>query len=72
MSIVSTAVEIGSADARGRHNVIERHTDHLGIVHQVVYLAPAGADTAAIAATRAVQIAEDLAAAEASALIEAD
>jgi hypothetical protein len=39
MSIVST---VGHAQIDGRHYVEELHTDHLGVVHRVEYLAAVG------------------------------
>lgn len=72
MAIVSTAINAGHEQIDGRRYVEELHTDHLGVVHSIEYLAAADADTAAIAAAHAVQIAEDMAEAEAAALLERD
>ena len=72
MPIVSSAaiIDAHTQQGGGRY-VIERHTDDAGVVHQVgPYLAPDGFDTAARLAARATQIDEQLAEAEARALID--
>ena len=56
----------------GRRYVEEIHTDHLGVAHRVEYLAAVGADTDAIAAARAIQIAAQLADEEATAIMGQD
>ena len=63
-----TASEIVSQGVQrdGRKSVIERHTDHLGAVHQRVWLAPIGADLAAALAAWALKLGEDLQAGEIS------
>ncbi len=72
MAIVSTEINVGHAQIDGRRYVEELHTNHLGVVHRIEYLAAVDTDTAAIAAAHAVQIAEDMAEAEAAALLEQD
>lgn len=72
MPIVSSThtIDAHTQQGGGRY-VIERHTDDAGVVHQVgPYLAPDGFDTAARLAARATQIDEQLAEAEARALID--
>lgn len=64
MPIVSSTFSAGHAQLDGRKYVVEKHTDSVGGVHHVEYLAPAGADYQAIANARAVGIAEALAAQE--------
>ena len=64
MSIVASEFVVGHPQVDGRCYVIERHTDHLGVVHEREYLAPAEADHAGIAAAYAVQLAEALAVGE--------
>ena len=72
MPIVSSVTIIDAhTQVSGGRYVIERHTDDLGKVHQVgPYLAPAGFDTAARLASRAIEIDTQLAEAEAAALLE--
>lgn len=67
MSIVSSESIVDShTQADGSSYVIERHTDHLGNVYQVgPYLAPSGYDVAARLASRAVELAAQLADTEA-------
>lgn len=69
MSIVSSTHTVGHAQIDGRRYLTERHTDHLGEVHQVEYLAAVGTDYNAVMAARAVQIEQQLAEAEAAALL---
>lgn len=69
MSIVTSTHAVGTAQKNGRAYVTETHTDHLGGVHRVEYLAAVGADYVAIRTARAAQIAVHLAEAEASALL---
>lgn len=64
MAIVSSTFIVGHAQADGRRYVTERHTDDSGGVHEREYLAPVGADHAAIAGGYAVQLAEALAVGE--------
>lgn len=70
MSIVSSTYTVDDhAQADGRRYVVESHTDSAGGVHRVQYLAVAGADYQAIANARAVVIADQLAEAEAQAVV---
>ena len=64
MSIVSSQVVEDRAQIDGRRDVREHHTDHLGVVHAVNYLAESGADIQAALTARAPQIAQALADAE--------
>lgn len=69
MSIVlSTHIE-GFLQVDGRRYVTEFHTDDVGVVHSVEYLAAVNADYVAIRDARVAQINEQLAEAEAQALI---
>ena len=72
MSIVSSAyTQDAHTQAGGGRYVIEQHTDADGQVYQVgPYLAPAGFDVAARLASRAVEINNQLAEAEAQALAD--
>ena len=70
MPIVSSTHTVGHAQADGRRHVAELHTDDAGAVFRVEYLAPVGADYVAIRTARAVQISEQLAEAEAQALVD--
>ena len=72
MPIVSSTNTIDAhAQQGGGRYVIERHTDDVGKVYQVgPYLAPEGFDTTARLASRAAQISDQLAEAEAQALID--
>lgn len=69
MPIVSSTHTIGHAQIDGRRYVTERHTDDIGAVLEVEYLAADGADYTAIRAARASKINDELAEAEANALI---
>jgi hypothetical protein len=70
MSIVSSTYTVDTHDqVTGRRFVTEHHTDSVGVVHTVTYLAPVGADYQAIANARAEAIAEQIANEEAEALI---
>jgi len=69
MPIVSSSHVVGHAQADGRRYVTETHIDDLGAAIVVEYLAPVGADYVAIRTARAASINEELAAAEAAALI---
>ena len=64
MSIVSSQVVEDHAQRDGRRAVREHHTDHLGVVHAVSYLAEAAADVQTALAARAPQITQVLADAE--------
>lgn len=52
MSIVSSVIAEDRAQIDGRRSVRERHTDHLGLVEDVSYLAVAQADVSAAMAAR--------------------
>lgn len=69
MSIVSSTHTVGPVQVDGRSTVIELHTDSLGVVYRVEYLASSGTDYVAVRDARAVQISNDLAEAEAAALL---
>ena len=69
MSIVSSTYAVGPAQACGRVDVVETHTDSEGGVHSRRYRIAAGADYVAIAAATAVLLAEKLADEEAAALL---
>jgi hypothetical protein len=70
MPIVSSVLTTESAQRDGRHWIEERHTDQVGVVYPIRYLADAGLDTNAVMTARAVQIGNDLATAEANADLE--
>jgi hypothetical protein len=68
--VSSTYTQDAHVQRDGSRYTIERHTDDSGKVYQVgPYLAPEGFDVAARMASRAVQINEQLAEAEAQALL---
>ena len=72
MPIVSSEYVLeGHTQADGRRYVNETHTDHLGGLHLVSYLAAVGADYAAIMASRVPGIEERLAEEEADRVIGA-
>jgi len=56
MSIVSSVIAEDRAQVDGRRSVRERHTDHLGAVEEVSYLAEAEDDAAAVMATRVTRL----------------
>lgn len=65
MSIVSSTYTVDAhAQIDGRKYVTEMHTDSVGDVHRVEYLAPVGADYTAIMNARAVVISNALAQSE--------
>ncbi len=70
MPIVSSTHIVGHAQVDGRRYVTEQHTDDLGAVQVYEYLAPDGADYTAIRTARASAISQQLAEAEAQALID--
>lgn len=74
MPIISSTHTIDAHAQEGAgHYVVERHTDDAGVVHQIgPWLAPAGFDIDARLASRATELAEQLADAEALAVIGAD
>jgi hypothetical protein len=68
--VSSTSIIDAHTQQGGGRYVIERHTDDAGQVYQVgPWLAPEGFDVAARVASRAAQINDQLAEAEAQALI---
>lgn len=69
MSIVSSTHTVGHAQADGRRYVVESHTDSQGVVYGIEYLAAVGTDYVAVRDARAVQLAVQLAEAEADALL---
>lgn len=69
MPIVSSTHSVAHAQIDGRRYVTEQHTDDLGNVLTVEYLAADDADYVAIRTARALQINDQLAEAEAEALI---
>lgn len=69
MPIVSSTHVVGHAQADGRRYVTETHTDDLGAVVVIEYLAPVGADYVAIRTARAADLGEAMAVAEANAVI---
>lgn len=69
MPIVSSTHVVGHAQADGRRYVVESHTDDIGAVLTVEYLAPVDADHVAIRDGRAAAINEQLAEAEANQVI---
>jgi len=74
MPIVSSTHNIDAHEQRGGGRyVIERHTDDVGVVHQVgPWLAPVGFDVQARVTSRASEINAQLAEVEAAALLGAD
>lgn len=68
MPIVTSTHTAGHAQVDGRRYVTEWHTDDLGAVITLEYLAAADADHAAIRTARAAQINDALAEAEATEL----
>ena len=70
MPIVSSAYTVGPLESCGRRWVRETHTDDLGLQHVRDYLsADQAQDRAAILSVRAAAISEELAQAEAEAII---
>lgn len=70
MPITSSVIIEDAIQIDGRRRITERHADHLGGVHNVSYIAEAGADAALMLPTRALLIEDQLAAAEIAANIE--
>ena len=60
MTIVSSVVSEDVIRRDGRRDIVERHTDHLGIAHVVRYMAEFGQDIASLLAQHAIQIAKAL------------
>ena len=60
MPIISSRIAEDSRQIDGRRWVREQHTDHVGVVHEVVYMAEAGqvVDLAASAARLETQLTE--------------
>ena len=56
MSIVSSVIAEDRAQIDGRRSIRERHTDHLGLIEEISYLAEAGADVASAMAARVSQL----------------
>ena len=56
MSIASSLIVEDRAQVDGRRSVREHHTDHVGEVHAIAYLAESGADVSAALAPRAAQL----------------
>lgn len=71
MPIVTSTHTVGHEQADGRRYVTEQHTDDAGAVIVVEYLAPIGADYTAIRDARRALIDEQLAEAEAVAILGA-
>jgi hypothetical protein len=70
MAIVSSVLSKEGAQRDGRFWVLETHTDQVGVVYPIRYLAPSGTLDAALNATmsaRATQIGIDIGTAEAQA-----
>lgn len=61
MPIVSSTIVEDRPQVDDRRAVWEQHLDHLGVVHDVFYMAEAGADTTAIMRTRVAAIEAQLA-----------
>lgn len=70
MSIVTSTYAVGHAQPDGRKYVVESHTDDVGQAYRVEYLAAVGTDYGAVMTARAAQINDQLAEAEAQALID--
>ena len=64
MAIVLSEIVDDAPQIDGRRHVRERHTDHVGGLHYVTYLAEAETDAAAVMAGRVAQIEEQLRQAE--------
>lgn len=60
MPIVSSSYQADPPDALGRMAIVERHIDHTGREHMVVYVCDAGLDPEAIMAARAIRIGADV------------
>lgn len=56
MSIIASIIVSDAPQIDGRRAIVERHTDHAGIAHDVFYLAEHDADAAALLPTRAAQM----------------
>jgi|SRR5579859_987671 len=62
--VSSTIADVGGTQVDGRKYVTEHHTDLVGVVHSVTYLADSGADYNAILAANAAALEQSLPAAE--------
>jgi hypothetical protein len=60
MPIVESSFAVGHAQRDGRRYVTERHTDHLGRVHEREYLAAPDTDHAALLAAHAATLQQQL------------
>lgn len=60
MSIVSSIILEDHAQADGRRAIHEQHTDNLGLLYDVLYLAEAATDAAAMLTTHATNLAVQL------------
>lgn len=69
MPIVSSDHIVGPVQKDGRAYVTETHTDHLGGIYHVEYLAAVGSDYVAIRTARVAGIEQQSAEAEAAALL---
>lgn len=69
MPIVSSSYVVGPTQACGRSYVTETHTDHLGVRYTIEYLAAPFAEYDTIMAGHAAQLEQNLAEAEAHALL---
>ena len=63
-SITQSIIVEDSPQADSRRYVRERHTDNIGVVHEVLYLAEQGADASLMLPIRAAQIVTQLEEAE--------
>ena len=70
MPITSSTIVSDATQVDGRRRVLERHTDHVGGIHDVSYLASAGDDVSLMLPIRAALIEDQLAAAEIAANLE--
>ena len=64
MSIESSAIIVDREQADNRRWIVEEHTDDIGVVHRVRFLAPADWDAEGYLPTRAAMIEAQLEAAE--------
>lgn len=56
MSIVSSVIADDSAQSDGRRHIREEHTDHLGAIHRIFWMATAGQDVSVRMAARVPEI----------------
>lgn len=64
MPIVSSIITEDAAQIDGRRRIAERHSDHIGGIHEVLYIAESGADASLMLPIRAALIEGQLTAAE--------